>query len=386
MDNKGKTVIIKKIKRGHGSAHGGSWKVAYADFVTAMMAFFLLMWLLSMTSDEKRARLAEYFKNFSIFDQAGTSFLEQNSNIKQETGGEIQAEKEKTKGLTEITPKDLAEKLKKAVKERLAGLENQVIIELAEDGVRIQIIDPDGSLFPAGSAEPTPKLKQILKVVGDNIKIMSNMIALEGHTDASPYNVGKSTNWELSSQRASAARFLLGEYGVEPDRVARVVGFADKQLYISNDPKDPRNRRISILVMQDKIDKPEHLKVEQPPAPPQPGLNIIEPKMSPEERERRIKELRKEMEEKNAAAQKTEKPKSAPDGKGAPVPIQPPAQAPKPATLPPKASPVPPKGTTVQPVAPKAVAPKTEPAKGAKPVEKPSGMEIIEPKASPGKK
>lgn len=281
---KGKIIIIKKVKKGgHGGHHGGSWKVAYADFVTAMMAFFLLLWLLSMTSDEKRVRLAEYFKNFSIFDQGGTSFLAQTSQIKMEAGGSVTEHEKVSKGAMELTPEDLKDKLSKSVKDKLGSLEKNILIDIAEDGVRIQITDPDGILFTPGSPHPTPKAKQILQVVADNIKDMPNLIAVEGHTDGSGYQVGRNTNWELSSARASTTRQELEGFGLHPDRIARVVGFADKNLLIKEDPKDQRNRRISVLIMPSKFmgiipQKPEI-------APPPPGVKLIEPsvpKASPE--------------------------------------------------------------------------------------------------------
>jgi flagellar motor protein MotB len=285
-----------------------------------------------------------------------------------------------------MSPKALAEKLKIAVKEKLANLENRVLIEATEEGVRIQIIDPDGTLFPAGSAEPTKTLKDILKVVADNIKDMGNLIALEGHTDSSPYNVGRNTNWELSSSRASAARYLLNADGVDPDRIARVVGFADKHPYIENDPKDPRNRRISILVMQERLAKTETSPAEeQKPAPPPPGVNIIEPKMAPEDQDRMLKQMKEEQDRKAAA----EKPKTeanrqwAADRREAPgalfkgtpfTPVIPGAgsqktfkSAEKPSRMQIKEQP--------------AVVPKAETQKGK---EDPSAMRILEPKTPPG--
>ncbi|TAN42566.1 MAG: hypothetical protein EPN22_12425 [Nitrospirae bacterium] len=273
---KGKTVIIKKVKKGgHGGHHGGSWKVAYADFVTAMMAFFLLLWLLSMTSDEKRVRLAEYFKNFSIFDQGGTSFMSQTSQIKMESGGSVTEHEKVSMGAMELTPEDLKDRLSKSVKDKLGALEKNIIIDISEEGVRIQITDPEGILFTPGSPHPTPKAKQILQVVADNIKDMPNLIAVEGHTDGSGYQAGRNTNWELSSARASTSRQELESFGLHPDRIARVVGFADKKLLIKEDPKDPRNRRISVLIMPSKImgilpPKPEI-------APPPPGVKLIMP-------------------------------------------------------------------------------------------------------------
>jgi chemotaxis protein MotB len=257
MAESGRDVIIKKVKkRDHNYTHGGQWKVAYADFVTAMMAFFLLLWLVAMISPEKRAVLAEYFKNFSIFNDSGTSVIEGKAFVMEDL-------------ITrpEIRPEEFGNKFKRAVEEKLKDMKDQVLVDVIEGGVRIQIVDKEGNtMFPLGSAEPTPKAKEVLALIYENVKDMKQKIAIEGHTDAAPFRGDQITNWELATARASAARRELEQNGIEPSRIARVVGYADQELLIKEDPRDPRNRRISIILLQEHqpatvIQKPLELNV-----------------------------------------------------------------------------------------------------------------------------
>jgi chemotaxis protein MotB len=246
-----KNVIIKVVKKKVvGGHHGGSWKVAYADFVTAMMAFFLLMWLITMVAPERRARVATYFKHFSIFEKSGSSFMEKNEAILNESGGEITIPKEffhaPGKG---ITPQELHEKLRQETENRLAEVKDQVMVEVFDGGVRIQLVDKTGQpVFPLGKSSLTPVGRKMLEVVADGIKDVPNKIAIEGHTDALTYSSSRYTNWELSTERASAARKELETFGVDPDRLAQVSGYAATQPLIRENPNDPRNRRISIII------------------------------------------------------------------------------------------------------------------------------------------
>jgi chemotaxis protein MotB len=261
MPDKKSTIIIKKIKKGHEGHHGGAWKVAYADFVTAMMAFFLLMWLLAMVSPDRRAALAEYFKHFNIFESPGQAFMmEGQMQMLQEPAPDVKAPPQFPEG-GGISQEDLKEKLRKAIEEKLQAMRDQIIVDIFEGGVRIQIVDMVGKeIFRLGSAEMTPISREIMKIVSENIKGLPNRIAVEGHTDASPFVGGKITNWELSTDRASSARRELERNGIDPERIARVVGYADTELLIKDNPRDPRNRRISIILLQ--------ARVEQPPQPP----------------------------------------------------------------------------------------------------------------------
>lgn len=316
MADKSKTIIVKKIKKGHAAAHGGSWKVAYADFVTAMMAFFLLMWLLAMVSPEKRAAVSEYFRNFSIFEKSGQSFMMGQTQVLEKQGGDIKTipAKEIGKGAGgEISAENMKEKLKKAVEEKLRGLKEQVMIDTFEGGVRIQLIDTEGSsMFASGSAQPTDRARQLLKLIAENIKDTPNKIAVEGHTDAAPLKKGQTTNWELSTGRASSARKELESGGIVQDRIARVVGYADQDLLIKDKPEDARNRRISIILLQQKLQKPaepaaaeikEELKaprIEQPP--------VVQPPVQP------------------PAAQPAPKPELKPVPQFRPIQVQPPIE------------------------------------------------------------
>jgi len=269
MDERPQQIIIKKIKKNKGGAHGGSWKVAYADFMTAMMAFFLLLWLLSMVSDEKKAALSEYFRKYSVFQESGSSAITV-KNAKQtspqfitEAGNEF-ANKNRhagpRSGLTHKKIKQhdidagdeaLVKKIRAAVDEKMAGIRDQVLVDVIEGGIRIQIIDTEGSImFQLGSAQPTPKAKEILKLVSANLQEMPGRIVVEGHTDSAPFKGGQITNWELSTSRASVARKELEENGIAPSRIARVVGYADTELLLPLDPRDARNRRISIIMLQ----------------------------------------------------------------------------------------------------------------------------------------
>ncbi len=257
MDEKPKKIIIKKVKRGHAGDHGGSWKVAYADFMTAMMAFFLLMWLLNMTSQEKRAVLALYFKHFSLFTSGGKSFMHQGGirPMGQNSGGEEVVETgEHSSG---ITNDEMATKLISGIERGVKRGSNQVFIAVTTEGIRIQIVDSnDNPIFASGSAELTDTAKGIIKTVVDVIKSFPNQIVVEGHTDSSVMRNEQVSNWELSLARATAARRELEACGIDPRRIARVVGYADRDPLLPDLPTDPRNRRISILFMKNKRIKP----------------------------------------------------------------------------------------------------------------------------------
>jgi chemotaxis protein MotB len=269
MDERPPIVIVRRKKKGHAAHHGGAWKVAYADFVTAMMAFFLVMWLVTSVSPEKRASVSRYFKTYNIFDrESGTSVMQKSTQtVEAKLGLEQKAlvqmnAKKTTRGTareetgTESTPEDIARKLRSSIDTQLASFRDQVLVDTTDDGVRVQIVDAEGSLmFPLGSAQPTERAKQILALVAGNMRELPNKVAIEGHTDAAPFKGAETTNWELSTARASAARRELEKNGVTSGRIARVVGYADQELYARENPRDPRNRRISIILLN-RIDPP----------------------------------------------------------------------------------------------------------------------------------
>jgi len=239
--------------------------VAYADFVTAMMAFFLLLWLLSMSSAEKRAVLSAYFKSFSIFAESGKSFLKESSQIMEHSAGEVKSVENEQGAGVEITAADLKTKLKSAVEEKLKDLKDQVLVDIFEGGVRIQLVDSEGkSIFLPGSAELSPGAKSLLKLVSEYIKDMTSRIAVEGHTDGAPLKKGQMTNWELSTARASSARKELEADNISSNRIARVVGYADTELLVPDKPTDPKNRRISIILLPPKIKETAKPSIAQP--------------------------------------------------------------------------------------------------------------------------
>jgi len=280
--NSSRPIIIKRPrKKGHAEAHGGSWKVAYADFVTAMMAFFLLLWLLTMVSPDKRIALSEYFNNHAVFTDkslnvaGGKSFMPGNPTIMETMVIRNRGKADRTpaeqsdmsRNSKKVTSEEMAERLRESVNRKLRYLKDQILVDIVEGGVRIQIIDLAGSMmFSSGSDAPTEKAIQILDLVADNIRDVSNRIAVEGHTDAAPFVGGRTTNWELSSARASAARRVLERKGIDSERVARVVGYADQELFVKEDPRDPRNRRISIILLQ-KSGEPSPRPVKSPDIP-----------------------------------------------------------------------------------------------------------------------
>jgi len=228
--------------------------VAYADFVTAMMAFFLLLWLLSMTAPETKAALSQYFESFSIIksasQQSGTSILDKSTGVL-EIVRKTQKASFRMKKEERATSEELAAMMRMAIDEKLQAMKKQVLIDTTPEGLRIQIVDNEGSeIFRLGSDVPTEKAVQIIRLVSENIREQPNRIVIEGHTDSAPFKTVQKTNWELSTSRASAARRELENNGVDPGRIARVVGYADQELLVREDPKDPRNRRISIILLQ----------------------------------------------------------------------------------------------------------------------------------------
>jgi len=245
-------IIIKKVIKKHGGHHGGSWKVAYADFVTAMMAFFLLVWLIAMVSPDKKQAVSQYFKNFSLFQESasqGTAVMKMSiQDIQLQKVGKKVATRETVD--SNLTPENLLKRINTAVDEKLRGLRNHIMVDIIEGGVRIQIVDLEGSeMFSSGGAQLSNRAREILRLVAENIRDIPNRVAIEGHTDSAPFRGGQITNCELSSSRASAARRELENNAIEPSRIARVVGYADQELYVKLDPRDPRNRRISVILL-----------------------------------------------------------------------------------------------------------------------------------------
>lgn len=262
----GQPVIVKKVKKVvHGGHHGGSWKVAYADFVTAMMAFFLLMWLVTMVSPEKRAGVSYYFKHFNLFDKGGLSFVETKIPVKislmdEQKFGKPEIDDEGTE-LEVQRRKAFEDTLKKEIETSLADVKDQILVDTFENGVRVEIVEKSSSaMFPLGSAVMTDNGKRILKVIAGVLNGTDQKIAIEGHTDSLAFSSSTYSNWELSTERASAARRELERDGFPPSLLMRVTGFADTQPLIQENASDPRNRRISILI----FDEPRPVRVISP--------------------------------------------------------------------------------------------------------------------------
>lgn len=278
-----KSIIIKKVKKVQGAgAHGGSWKVAFADFMTGMMAFFLLMWLVNMTTKPQKEKLAHYFQEYSIFAEGGAGgSAEMIATEQAQTEAQITvtqapaAAGATTEGEgTTAGLERLKDQLQKEIEQRLADLKDQVRIAVFEGGIKVDIMDKEGNpMFPLGSTTLTESGQKILKVLCDNIKNTSNRIEIEGHTDAVTYAKKEFGNWELSTSRASAARLEVEKNGIPSSRLLRVSGYAATEPIIKENPFDPRNRRISLRLYPDKTGTSPAQTQPQPPIqvqPPQP--------------------------------------------------------------------------------------------------------------------
>ncbi|MDY0275619.1 MAG: flagellar motor protein MotB [Desulfomicrobium sp.] len=264
-----KVIIIKKIKKGGHAHHGGAWKIAYADLVTALMAFFLLMWLLNTLSDETKEQLAVYFQEYSVFDgpPASLSIDPGGSPVSiqdQITPPVLPEQPEVLHAEGKSQEEILREAMAKMIEEKLAAYKEELMIDVFESGVRIQMLESQGKpFFGSGSAHPTDDARQVLKVIADTVRDMPQLLAVEGHTDSKPLGGKNSryTNWELSTDRASSARLVLEEFGIASKRMVRVAGYADTQPLIVENSEDPRNRRVSILL----FNPPEEHKNHTPP-------------------------------------------------------------------------------------------------------------------------
>ena len=236
MSGKSQPIIIIKKKGGHGGHHGGAWKVAYADFVTAMMSLFIVLWLMG-SSEKVKVAVAGYFN-----DPKGTANLQGTTM----TGNGVVVT-ENNENL-----KKLKEKLEAEIKAKkgLEKLSKQVEITITPEGLRIELIeDKNGTFYQSGSAQLSGNGQELISVLAAELKTLPNSLLIEGHTDATQYSTDTSySNWELSADRANSARRLLQQNGVRPDQVTQVRGYADQLLRVKGDPYDPSNRRISILV------------------------------------------------------------------------------------------------------------------------------------------
>ncbi len=297
------TIVIKRIKKGGHGGHSAAWKIAYADFVTAMMAFFLLMWLLGSTTKGDLQGIADYFQSPLKIALSGGSGAGDATSVIQGGGpsltqsvGQVKSgDNETTKKNPHQLRRELAkferermEKLKQRVEaaiqgnNRLAEFRHQIRVEVTPDGLRIQIIDDfNRPMFELGSSTVQPYMREILRAIAEVLNDVDSRIALSGHTDSAQYAGGERgySNWELSADRANASRRELVAGGLGRDRIVRVVGLADSNLLMKDDPRSPLNRRIAIIVLnklaEDRLNKadteieagtPEEVEEALPPS------------------------------------------------------------------------------------------------------------------------
>jgi len=252
-------IVVKRISAAKHQAHGGSWKIAYADFMTAMMAFFLVMWLLSISSPKQREGIAEYFKmplkvaisggeksstSSSVIPGGGTDFTQVDGDDKRSNPDSADADR----------LKQLKKRLEQVIEANpvLKQFRPQLLIDITSEGLRIQIVDNrNRPMFDLSSAKVQPYMSTILHEIGPVLNELPNKITLAGHTDATPYVPGSKSysNWELSADRANASRRELVSGGMTEQKVLRVMGVASTMDLNKADPLDPINRRISIVVL-----------------------------------------------------------------------------------------------------------------------------------------
>ncbi len=241
-------IIVIKKKGGHGGHHGGAWKVAYADFVTAMMALFIVLWLLSSSEDVKKS-VAGYFKDPKGFGkQMGSSMGGTGESVT----------------LTKSNMDHLKDKLEQAIRKspQFEKMKDYVEMTITGEGLRIELLETEkGMFFETGQPVPTVTGTALLAKLAHELGTMKNTIFVEGHTDAAPYEGAHYSNWELSADRANAARKIMQENGLRPDQVTQVRGFADQQLRDPGKPDAASNRRVSIIVQF-----PQAVEPEPPPA------------------------------------------------------------------------------------------------------------------------
>jgi chemotaxis protein MotB len=306
-DKKLQPIIIKRIKKTGHAAHGGAWKIAYADFVTAMMAFFLLMWLLGSTTAGEQEGIASYFNAPVKVSLMGGTGAGNSSSILPGGGRDLSASSGQVDGgdaeraakvmgaqmaradqarRDEARIEALQRKLVNAIMNNplLAEYASQIQLEKTIDGLHIQIVDEQNRpMFDAGSALVKPYMREILRAIGVALGDVENRIALAGHTDATPYGSGYRgySNWELSADRANASRRELVAGGLPDDKLLRVEGLASSQLRTPDAPNDPVNRRISIVVLTQEAEErlmpgaravtPQLTQPAQPPKSPNTG-------------------------------------------------------------------------------------------------------------------
>ena len=290
-------IIIKRVKKGGHSAHGGAWKIAYADFVTAMMAFFLLMWLLGSTSEGDKKGLSDYFQSplkvamqggsgagasASLVNGGGNDLTQTAGQTKRGDGADAKAKKMSGDQAKAARAKRDAQKLGELSAKisaiisntpKLAEFSKQIKLGMTADGLQIQIVDDQKRpMFDSGSATVKPYMRDILLEIGAALADIDNKISWDGHTDQTPYGSGARgySNWELSADRANATRRELVASGMPDEKIARVMGLASSVLLDEDNPRSPTNRRISITVMtreaEERLLGARHAEASEPVA------------------------------------------------------------------------------------------------------------------------
>lgn len=280
-DDSQQPIVVKRIKKGGAASHGGAWKIAYADFVTAMMAFFLLMWLLGSTTQGDLKGIADYFSTPLKVALGGGSGAGDSSSVVQGGGEDLSRAHGQVKRGDIDAPKRnvnlqaLEAEFERMEKQRLESLKtdlenlidstptlkqfkSQMLLDLTSEGLRIQIVDEKNRpMFDSASSELKPYTRDILREIGKSLNRVDNHLSLSGHTDATPYAGGDKGfgNWELSTNRANASRRELVAGGMADSKIMRVVGLASTVLYDKGDPYNPINRRISIVVMNKRTEE-----------------------------------------------------------------------------------------------------------------------------------
>ncbi|MGC2620063.1 MAG: flagellar motor protein MotB [Acidobacteriaceae bacterium] len=260
-----KPIIVIKKKGGHGGHHGGAWKVAYADFVTAMMSLFIVLWLMN-TSTKVRQAVAGYFN-----DPKGNSA---------QTGSD-QSGTSDNLAPTENNVAQLKQKIEEAIRQMndLKSLQNQIQITITPEGLRIELLETkDGTFFDTGSARLNDHGRELLEMLAQQLGQVPNRVSIEGHTDAQPYaSTDGYGNWELSADRANAARRAMQSTGLRKDQVSQVRGYADQKLRVPSNPMDPSNRRISLIVQYVTVDAPPVPAGPEPPGKTAPNPQPANP-------------------------------------------------------------------------------------------------------------
>lgn len=275
-------IIVKRVKKVAAGHHGGAWKIAFADFATAMMAFFLVLWLMSAATPEQKKLISGYFKDPIGFSESASPYVidlggspspapdrtlnpdvEAQPDSGQPDIDQLEADPQQAERIAEQLERErlelLLQELQTKVEEnpQLQRFKDQILFDITQDGLRIQIVDAENRpMFDSGSAHLQPYFEDILLALSDTIRAVPNKISISGHTDAKPFaGRGDFGNWELSADRANAARRVLVAGGYDEEQVARVVGYASSALFDRENPLNPVNRRIDITVLTKKAQR-----------------------------------------------------------------------------------------------------------------------------------